>query len=71
MVPLQLMRMLREHSAISDRMMHDIDELRRIRNEVAHGASDHKAALTPNVVERANRAAMELERLAQETPPPS
>lgn len=69
MVPLQLMRMLREHELITERMLHEIDELRRLRNEVAHGAADHKAVLTADVVDRSARVATELERLAKDSPP--
>jgi len=67
-MPLQLMRTLLENRIISERMMHELDELRRFRNEVVHGAADHKTTVTADVVDRANRAAADLEKLANETP---
>jgi hypothetical protein len=65
MMPLQLVRLLKENSLINDRMMHELDELRRIRNEVVHGVADHKTAVTADLIERATRTAAELERLAE------
>lgn len=69
LMPHQVLRALQENGILSERWMHDIDEIRRTRNEVTHGMADHKAALTPEVVDRANRAATELERLAAESLP--
>lgn len=69
LVPLQLMRMLQENGTITDRLVHEFDELRRLRNDVIHGAADHKVKVTPDVVARSERLAAELERLERESPP--
>jgi hypothetical protein len=67
-VPLQVTRILKEQGVISERMLHDLDQLRRLRNEVVHGG-DHKSTITADLIERASRVAAELERLAKELPP--
>jgi len=67
MIPLQAMRTLRDKGIISERLVQDLDELRRLRNEVAHGMADHKTALTREVVERVSKAVEELERIATES----
>jgi HAMP domain-containing protein len=68
MPPLQLVRTLEEGRVISVDMARDLDEMRRLRNNVAHGMADHKTVLTPQVVACATRLAAELERLATESP---
>ncbi len=46
------MRLLQRASLLEPRQMREVDDLRRIRNEVVHGAGNWETTLTPQVVER-------------------
>jgi hypothetical protein len=68
-VPLQMVRTLEESGVIGRDMARELDDLRRLRNQVAHGMADHNTVLTPQVVACATRLAQDLERIAQDSPP--
>jgi hypothetical protein len=67
MMPAQTLWMLRESGLVPARLAREIEDLRRLRNDVAHGVTDHKSVLTSEVLERAQRVAAELEKLPIQT----
>jgi uncharacterized protein YutE (UPF0331/DUF86 family) len=50
--PLDLVRRLRADAVVSDAELAEIEAIRRVRNEVIHGVTDHKTALTRGMIER-------------------
>jgi hypothetical protein len=50
--PLDMIRRLRADAVVSDSELAEIEAIRRVRNEVIHGVTDHKTALTRSMIER-------------------
>lgn len=64
--PFLAMRELGHLGLIDQRTTLEIEELRRIRNEVVHGKSDYKSILTREMVTRVNAIVDKLENLLQQ-----
>ncbi len=64
--PFLAMRELGRLGLVDQRTALEIEELRRIRNEVVHGKSDYKSALTREMVARVSAIADKLEKLLQQ-----
>lgn len=60
--PVDVLQFLLQTNQISKADFTEINQMRRIRNEVIHGLSDYKEAITPNVIERLKHYTRELER---------
>jgi len=50
-------RFLQGKGLLTSAQLRDIDYLRQIRNEVTHGVTDHREAITPDVVSRVRKIA--------------
>ena len=49
----------------------DVDELRRLRNEVVHGIVDYKQAVSRKVIQRLERITNKYQKVLNALPPPA
>jgi uncharacterized protein YutE (UPF0331/DUF86 family) len=69
MMPMHVFRLLREKEVLSPSVLEEFDELRKVRNNLAHGFSAHPKAVTHTLVERVQRIIRLLEAQLKELPP--
>lgn len=63
---IDIVRFLEHASILGPQQRFELDELRKVRNEVVHGVTDFRAVVTPEVVERMKRLADLFEEDAEE-----
>jgi hypothetical protein len=54
---IRALRLLDSASILDPQQRRELDELRKIRNEVVHGAADYQQVITPHVIQRLKRLA--------------
>jgi uncharacterized protein YutE (UPF0331/DUF86 family) len=64
-MPLQVVEVLARDGLISKAEANEIDQIRKIRNEVVHGAVNHRDALKPEMVDRLVMITTELRKRLQ------
>lgn len=62
------LRLLSQWGVISPYVMDDLDQLRRIRNDIVHGAAEPKGTITQDLLARIRRLNTEMERLLRASP---